>query len=88
MNFWNKKINSEEYEKLSKKLIELSNEIGELSSKIKLVQSDNANLRGQFNRKLLGFKKEETPQENTEESQGINNPVILPDNGHNFKSFR
>lgn len=77
MNFWNKKVNSDEYEKLHKKITELSVEISELTAKIRLIQSDNSNLRGQFNRKLSGLKKEETP----EETKDINNPVILPYDG-------
>lgn len=85
MNFWKSKINSDEYDKLFKKYIELSGEIAEITAKIRLIQSDNSNLRGQFNRKLSGIKKEEST---TEETKDINNPVILPDNGNTFKSFR
>lgn len=79
--FWKKtQVNSAEYEYLHKRITELQNSINELSSKIAVVQSDNANLRGQFNRKLTGLKKEEQ-QEEQEETKSINNPVILPWNG-------
>jgi len=78
MNFWKKsKVNSDEYEYLHKRITELSNLITELSAKIATVQSDAANLRGQFNRKLSGIKAGE---EKTE-TESINNPVILPFNG-------
>jgi len=86
--FWkNTKINSDEYEKLTKRIVDLYAIIEELSSKIRVVQSDNANLRGQFNRKLLGLKKEEAQEENTE-TQSINNQVILPYDGAIFKHYK
>lgn len=76
--FWKKsKVNSDEYEYLHKRITELSNLISELTAKIAAVQSDAANLRGQFNRKVSGIKS----TEQKEETQGINNPVILPYNG-------
>lgn len=86
--FWkNTKINSDEYEKLTKRIVDLYGIIEELSSKIRVVQSDNANLRGQFNRKLLGLKKEEQVEEQAEEKD-INNQVILPYDGNIFKHHR
>jgi len=87
--FWAKnKLNSDEYEKLSKKIVDLYTIIEELSSKIRIVQSDNANLRGQFNRKLLGMKKEDAVEEQKTETESINNQVILPYDGNIFKSYR
>ena len=83
--FWKKTLNSDEYEKLYKKFTELQNLVNELTSKIAAVQSDNANLRGQFNRKLQGIKKEEQITEEIEETKNINSPVILPDNGIVFR---
>lgn len=81
MSFWNNKsVNSEEYEKLSKKISELSSDVTELTAKIRIITSDVSNLRGLFNRKLTGLKKEEQQEEN-EEEKSINNPVILPYNG-------
>lgn len=86
--FWkNSRINSEEYEKLSMKVVELHAMIHKLSSEIRIVQSDNANLRGQFNRKLLGIKKEEQTEE-IQEQKDINNQVILPYDGNIFKLNR
>lgn len=79
--FWKKKINSEEYEFLYKRITELQNFINELNAKLSIVQTDNANLRGQFNRKLLGIKKAEDKEDMSEE-KSINNPVILPYDGH------
>lgn len=78
MSFWKKQpVNSDEYEKLSKKITDLSSEVEELTAKIRIITSDVSNLRGQFNRKLTGLKKEEV----SEEEKDINNPVILPYNG-------
>lgn len=80
--FWKKtKVNSDEYEYLHKRITELSNLITELTAKIAAVQSDAANLRGQFNRKVSGIKKEEQQEHKEEETQSINNQVILPWNG-------
>lgn len=64
-------MNSEEYEKLSKKLTEVLSAIDELTAKVRVVQSDNANLRGQFNRKLLGIKKEEAAEEETKKEPSV-----------------
>lgn len=71
------RINSEEYERITKRLIDFSARIEELENKFKILQTNYDNLRGNFNRKLTGIKKEETE----EETQSINNPVILPYNG-------
>lgn len=80
MNFWKKtQINSDEYEKLTKKFTDLSSDVSELTAKIRILTSDVSNLRGLFNRKLTGIKKEEQPEE--EEQKDINNPVILPWSG-------
>lgn len=81
MSFWNnKKVNSDEYEKLAKKITDLSSSVDELTAKIRIITSDVSNLRGLFNRKLTGIKKEEQVQEE-EETKDINNTVILPWNG-------
>jgi len=84
MSFWNKKqINSDEYEKLTKKIIELNSDVSDLTAKIRILTSDNSNLRGLFNRKLTGLKKEEIPEETTEEKD-INNSILVPYSG-NFR---
>ena len=82
MSFFQKKqknetLNSAEYESCAKKLVELSARIEELENKFKILTTNYDNLRGNFNRKLKGLKAEEE----SEETQGINNPVILPYNG-------
>lgn len=62
--FWKKRqINSEEYDKVLKKIAEFSTILSDLSAKVAAVQSDAANLRGQFNRKVSGLKKEEAAEE-------------------------
>lgn len=79
--FWKKtQVNSQEYEYLHKRITELQNLVQELSAKVASVTSDAANLRGQFNRKLSGIKKEEEKEE-MEEGKSINNQVILPEHG-------
>lgn len=81
MSFWNKKpLNSEEYEKLQKKIIDLDAKIEKANVDLKILQTNYDNLRGNFNRKLAGIKKEEA-QEFDEGEKSINNPVILPVNG-------
>jgi len=84
MNFWrrneNKVLHSEEYEKLSKRFIETASIVEELQNKFKILETNYNDLRGKFNRKLSGIKKEEL-EEDKEETQTINNPVILPYNG-------
>jgi len=69
-------INSEEYEKLTKRIIEIQGDISELKNIVRILETNYNNLRGNFNRKLLGVKKEEV-----DETQSINNPVLLPFNG-------
>jgi hypothetical protein len=68
MSFWKKKsisnLNSDEYQKLLIKQIELSANINEVISKLKILETNYDNLRGNFNRKLSGIKKEEEKTEN------------------------
>lgn len=80
--FWkNEKtqVNSAEYEKLYKKLLEISASVEELTLKYKILSTNYDNLRGNFSRKLRGLKEEEKEEE--EQQKDINNPVILPYNG-------
>lgn len=90
MSFWRKNkdehLNSNEYESISKKVTELFTELEELKIKFKILETNYDNLRGNFNRKLTGIKKEEETEKATE-TQNINNPVILPDNGNPFKRW-
>lgn len=86
--FWKnerKFINSAEYETISKKIVELNERVEILSHKLSVLQTSMDNLRGNFNRKLKGLKKDEQEEEE-EETKDINNPVILPYNGDIFKS--
>lgn len=63
MNLWfgkkQEKLNSEEYEKLFKKMVEVEGDVNSLQSKFKALETNYDNLRGQFNRKLSGIRKEE-----------------------------
>lgn len=79
MSFWRKNdpINSQEYEKIVKRLIDIDARMEDLSVKYKILETNYNDLRGKFNRKLSGLKKED---EQVEEKD-INNPVILPWNG-------
>lgn len=66
MNFWKKSsevINSIEYEKLFRRIIELSARTEELHNKISILQTNYDNLRGNFNKKLSSIKKEEEIKE-------------------------
>lgn len=86
MSFWrNKSLNSDEYEKLQKKIIDLDAKIEKANVDLRILQTDYNNLRGNFNRKLSGLKKEEADQEQKEETKDINNPVILPMHGYPFQ---
>lgn len=84
MSFWHKneskKLNSSEYEYVLKRIAEINQNVEKLSAELKGLQTNYDNLRGQFNRKLSGIKKEEE-QTGMEEEKSINNPVILPYNG-------
>jgi len=84
-----KRVNSIEYEKLSKRIVELSSICEELQNKFKILETNYNDLRGKFNRKLSGIKKEEANGEELgqEETKTINNPVILPYDG-TFSKYR
>lgn len=85
MGFFSKsKLNSDEYEAITKKFTDLRASYEELQQKVKLMQTDIDNLRGRFNQKLSRIKKEDFDETETKE-ETINNPVILPDNGLTFK---
>jgi predicted nuclease with TOPRIM domain len=84
-----RRVNSIEYEKLSKRIVELSSICEELQNKFKILETNYNDLRGKFNRKLSGIKKEEANGEELgqEETKTINNPVILPYDG-TFSKYR
>ena len=75
--FWKKKeLKSDEYEILVKKISNLSMQVDELHSKLKTLWTEYDNLRGKFNRKLSGLKKEEEQTEETENNLKPFNPFI------------
>jgi len=78
--FWSKKneITSIEYEKLSKRVIELFSELEDIKVQVKILGTNYDNLRGNFNRKLAGVKKEE---ETEKTEKDINKSVFLSPNG-------
>jgi len=87
MNFFSRKkqepMNSEDYEKLSKKITDLATLVEELKVKFRVLETNYDNLRGNFNRKLAGLKKEEAdpdpdPMDQKTDSKSINTSVILP----------
>jgi predicted transcriptional regulator len=62
--FWKKKkeeteINSQEYETLLRRLLEVKHEISALNSKFEALQTNYNDLRGKFNRKLNIIKDQE-----------------------------
>lgn len=84
MSFWknnnnNKVINSEEYEKLFKRITELNNKVEEIIGKIAIINTNYDNLRGNFNRKLSGTKEKEEIKEET--AKDIKQNVFLSPNG-------
>lgn len=87
MNFFSRKkqepMNSEDYEKLSKKITDLATLVEELKVKFRVLETNYDNLRGNFNRKLAGLKKEEAdsdpdPMDQKQDTKSINTSVILP----------
>jgi len=69
----NKQIGSEEYEKVSKRIVEINTLLEELRTKIQVLETNMNSLRGLINRKVGGFTKDEA------ESEKYNNSVILPE---------
>lgn len=74
------KLNSDEYEKLTKKIIELNASLEEIKKKFEVITTNMTSLRGLINRRIGGKDIE------VDESQGLNNPVILPDHGAPFRN--
>lgn len=79
--FFNKKqtLNSDEYEKLSKKMIDLKEELETFGVKLNVLRTDVDNLRGNFNRKLKGLKKEEMEEEEDSKTKDIYRGILLPE---------
>jgi len=84
MAFWNKKhenpspnpLNSEEYERLVKRIIEFNSKVAVLETNMELLKTDVANLRGKFNQRLKGLKEEEGKEEK-KEIETINNTEFV-----------
>lgn len=88
MGFFNKnKLGSDEYEAITKKIIDLRASYEELQQRIKLIQTDIDNLRGRFNQRLSRIKKDDIDMDETTETKSINNPVLLSDNGNIVKNW-
>jgi cell division protein FtsB len=77
----NESLNSAEYEKLSKRITELVTEIETLRTKFKILETNYDNLRGNFNRKLAGIKKDEKAEEIVETENNIKPSIFLSPNG-------
>lgn len=63
LNIFKRKLDSAEFGFLTNKVTTLLLEVDTLKSKIKQLETDCDNLRGQFNKKLRGIKKEEEKEE-------------------------
>lgn len=66
-------LNSDEYERLLKRLLDIVTEVKSNQAQLELLKSDLANLRGNFNRKLAGIVKEEQAKEKPAETESFNN---------------
>ena len=77
----NASINSIEYEKISKRVTEMLTEIETLRTKFKILETNYDNLRGQFNRKLSGIKKDEKVEEEIETENNLKPNIFLSPNG-------
>ena len=82
MSFWNKSkneqalhLNSNEYEQMYKKYVELSGELGICKTNIENIKTSIALLRGQFNAKLKPLKEAEVEEEKKTET--INNTEFV-----------
>lgn len=81
MGIFSKSINSEEYEKLSKKITDLAADVEDLKKKFAVITTNMSSLRGLINRRIGG----DQDVDDSEETKGLNNPVILPENGSLIK---
>jgi hypothetical protein len=90
MIFWKKKLNSEEYENLCKKIGTLAGEIADFKLQLRVLDADLNNLKGRFNRKLSGLAKEEEKvapkeEEKPAEPKDLNIPEPLVFTGINLE---
>jgi len=54
--------NSAEYERLSKKITDISSDLAALKGQLEIHKTDLANLRGKFNQRLRGREDQSTDQ--------------------------
>lgn len=80
-------MNSDEYERLLKKIAEVQSDVTKQNAKYEALEAQYNLLRGQFNRKLAGIRKEELPEgvvdtkkpEEPTQSKDLNiTPGIIP----------
>lgn len=83
--FWRKNDNrdknimdSDSYERIIKRIAELTSRIDIFETKFKLLQTDVENLRGNFNRKLSGIAKEIQESTPKTETESFNNSYDVP----------
>lgn len=88
--FWNKK--QPEEPSMQRKLAEFSDSLADLTRQIKQIRDDLEKMeikvlesRKVYQRKLKNLVGDDEKDE-MEETKGINNPVILPYNGVNFRA--
>lgn len=74
-------LNSDEYEKLAKRLVEHDTKMQTLASQVEVLETHVRNLRGNFNRKLGSLASDESesnPAKPKLETVTINNTELLP----------
>jgi hypothetical protein len=73
-------INSDEYERLVKRIIDVDARMRLRDAEYKLLETDVANLRGKFNQKLKGIKETDAKDEmqQKKETETINNSEYVP----------
>lgn len=79
-----KNLNSEEYEKLSKKLVDVEAKLSVVSTELEQLKTNQNSIRGLINRKLNPEKVEEVIEEG--ETETNKNPnIFLAPNGSTLK---
>lgn len=71
-NSGTKIANSDEYERLSKKLIDLSAAVAALAGKYEILETNVANLRGKLNQRLRGREDQSTDPEKDQSTASAN----------------
>ena len=66
-------INSDEYDRVLKRISELNTDITALKGNYEILKSDISNLRGRFNQKLKGLQADEVKPETEKD---INDPFV------------